>query len=151
MNREKLFRLHERLVEERARILADPSAHAAGDRLPPQLIRELADIDSATRAVAAELDRHTPKVGYGSDAAELAQHIPPASSESEMDHDGLLRLHERLVEERARILADPSAHAAGDRLPPQLIRELADIDSATRAVAAELDRHTPKVGYGSET
>jgi hypothetical protein len=67
MNREKLFRLHERLVEERARILADPSAHAAGDRLPPQLIRELADIDSATRAVAAELDRHTPKVGYGSE------------------------------------------------------------------------------------
>jgi hypothetical protein len=142
MDREKLLRLHERLVDERARILAHPSAHAAGDPLPQQQIRELADIDSATRAVAAELDRHTPKVGYGSD-------IPPVSPESEMDRDELLRLHEKLVEERGRILADPGAHAAGD-LPPQLIRELADIDGATRAVTAELDRHTPKVGYGSE-
>jgi hypothetical protein len=67
MNREKLTRLHKRLVEERARVLGDPSAHAAGDRLPPQQVRELADIDGATRAVAAELDRHTPKVGYGSE------------------------------------------------------------------------------------
>jgi hypothetical protein len=134
MNREQLLRLQERLVEERARVLADPSARTEGGRLPPQLIRELADIDSATRAVTAE----------------LARHLPPVSPGSEMDREELLRLHETLVEERARILADPSAHAPGGRLPPQLIRELADIDSATRAVAAELARHIPKVGYGSE-
>ncbi len=126
MNREQLLRLQERLVEERARILADPSAHAAGERVPSQLIHELAEIDSASRAVAAELARHRPK------------------------HEELLHLQERLVEERARILADPSAHAVGERVPSHLIRELAEIDSATRAVAAELARHTPSVGHGSE-
>jgi hypothetical protein len=126
MNREQLLRLQERLVEERARILADPSAHAAGERVPSQLIRELAEIDSAIRSVDAELARHRPK------------------------HEELLHLQERLVEERARILADPSAHVVGERLRPQLIRELAEIDSATRAVAAELARHTPSVGHGSE-
>ena len=38
-----------------------------------------------------------------------------------------------------------------ERLPAQVIRELADIDLAARAVAAELTRHTPRLGYGSES
>jgi hypothetical protein len=135
MNREQLLRLQERLVEERARILADPNAHVAGERLPPQLISKLAEIDSATRTVAAELARHPPMTGQG----------------LETNREDLLRLQERLVEERARILADPNAHMAGERLPPQLISKLAEIDSATRAVAAELARHIPSVGRGSET
>jgi hypothetical protein len=132
MNREQLLRLQERLAQERARILADPSADAEGERVPSQLIRELAEIDSASRAVAAELARHPPKAGQ------------------ETKREELLQLQERLVEERGRILADPGAHVAGERLPPQLLRELAEIDSATRAVAAELARHTASVGHGSE-
>jgi hypothetical protein len=67
------------------------------------------------------------------------------------DRNKLLGLQKRLEEERGRILADPDALAAGERLPARLIRELADIDLATRAVAAELARHTPRRGYGSET
>jgi hypothetical protein len=135
MNREQLLRLQERLVGERARLLADPRAHAADEPVPPQLIRQLAEIDSATRAVVAELARHPPEAGQG-----LAT-----------KREELLRLQERLVEERARVLADPSAHAAGEPVPPELIRQLAEIDSATRAVTAELARHIPSVGRGSET
>ncbi len=67
-----------------------------------------------------------------------------------MGRESLQRLQERLVEERARVLADPNALTAGEHLPRQLIRELAEIDSATRAVAAELARRRPRVGYGSE-
>lgn len=67
-----------------------------------------------------------------------------------MDRESLQRLQERLVEERVRVLADPDARIAGGHLPRQLIRELAEIDSATRAVAAELARRRPRVGYGSE-
>jgi hypothetical protein len=134
MEREQLLRLQERLVEERSRILADPNAHAAGDRPSPQLIRQLAEIDSATRAVTAELARHPPTTGQG----------------LETKRDELLHLQERLVEERGRILADPSVHVAGDRPSAQLIRQLAEIDSATRAVTAELARHIPSVGHGSE-
>ncbi len=67
MDREKLVRLLERLEKERGRILADQSTLLAGERLPAQLmlIRELADIDVAARAIAAELARHTPRLGYG--------------------------------------------------------------------------------------
>lgn len=67
-----------------------------------------------------------------------------------MDRENLERLQERLQEERARMLADPSMLSAGEHLPRQLIRELAELDSATRAVAAELARRRPRVGYGSE-
>jgi hypothetical protein len=65
-----------------------------------------------------------------------------------MDHEKLVRLQERLEKERGRILADQSALAASERLPAQLIRELADIDCAARAVAAELARHAARLGYG---
>jgi hypothetical protein len=67
------------------------------------------------------------------------------------DREKLVRLQERLERDRGRILADQRALATSDRLPAQLIRELADIDFAARAVAAELTRHTPRLGYGSET
>jgi hypothetical protein len=67
-----------------------------------------------------------------------------------MGRENLQRLQERLMEKRARMLADPNALTAGEYLPQQLIRELAEIDSATRAVAAELARRRPRVGYGSE-
>ena len=67
-----------------------------------------------------------------------------------MSRKSLQRLQERLVEERARVLADPNVLTSGEHLPPQLIRELAEIDSATRAVAAELARRSARVGYGSE-
>lgn len=63
----------------------------------------------------------------------------------------LMLLQEQLAVERGRILADTSAFAGRNRLPAQLIRALADIDSAARAVAAELARHMPRLGYGSET
>jgi hypothetical protein len=68
MNRESLERLQEKLEQERARVLADPNVLSAGEHLPRQLIRELAEIDSATRAVTAELARRRPRVGYGSEA-----------------------------------------------------------------------------------
>ena len=67
-----------------------------------------------------------------------------------MNRETLVHLQESLVRERERILADQSA-VASDRPAATLIRELAEIDSATRAVTAELARHTPRVGYGSET
>ena len=67
------------------------------------------------------------------------------------DRNALLRLQKRLEEERGRLLAIPDALAAGERLPQRLIRELADLDLAARAVAAELARRTPRLGYGSET
>jgi hypothetical protein len=67
MNRKNLERLQEKLEQERARMLADPHVITAGEHLPRQLIRELAEIDSATRAVAAELARRRPRVGYGSE------------------------------------------------------------------------------------
>jgi hypothetical protein len=67
MNREKLMRLQERLVRERERILAEEAA-VASERLPHELIHELAEIDAATHAVTAELARHTPRLGYGSEA-----------------------------------------------------------------------------------
>ena len=68
-----------------------------------------------------------------------------------MDRKKLVHLHERLETERRRILADQTALAESERLPARLIRELADIEGAARAVAAEIGRHTPKVGYGGET
>jgi hypothetical protein len=67
-----------------------------------------------------------------------------------MGRENLQRLQEKLVEERARVLGEQNALTAGEHLPRQLIRELAEIDSATRAVAAELARRRPRVGYGSE-
>lgn len=67
------------------------------------------------------------------------------------DRDRLLRLQKRLEAERGRLLAAPGPQAMGERLPARVIRELADIDIAARAVAAELARHTPRLGYGSET
>jgi hypothetical protein len=67
-NRENLVRLQERLENERARILADQSWVAASERLPSRLIRELADIEFAAHAVAAELTRQTPRLGHGSEA-----------------------------------------------------------------------------------
>jgi hypothetical protein len=67
-----------------------------------------------------------------------------------MDRESLQRLQEKLVEERARVLADPNVLTGDQHLPRQLIRELAEIDSATHAVAAELARRRPRVGYGSE-
>jgi hypothetical protein len=67
-----------------------------------------------------------------------------------MDHETLVRLHERLETERRRILADQTL-AENERLPAQFIHELADIGGAARAVAAEIARHTPKAGYGGET
>ncbi|HUC09898.1 MAG TPA: hypothetical protein VL985_05675 [Stellaceae bacterium] len=66
MNREKLLRLQRKLEHERGRILAGSRTTGAGDQLSPQLIREIADIDVAARAVAAELSLHTPRLGYGS-------------------------------------------------------------------------------------
>jgi hypothetical protein len=68
-----------------------------------------------------------------------------------MDHEQLASLQKRLAKERARILANQGELLESGELPAQLIRELADIDFAARAVAAELDRHTPHLGYGSET
>lgn len=67
------------------------------------------------------------------------------------DRDTLLRLQKRLETERGRLLAAPIPSPAGERLPARVIRELADIDIAARAVAAELARRTPRLGYGSET
>lgn len=66
------------------------------------------------------------------------------------DRDTLLRLQKRLETERGRLLAAPGPQVVGEQLPARLIRELADIDIATRAVAAELARRTPRLGYGSE-
>jgi hypothetical protein len=65
------------------------------------------------------------------------------------DRENLVRLQNSLEQERARILANRSAVAAGKGLSAQTIRELAEIDVAARAVAAELARHTPRLGYGS--
>jgi hypothetical protein len=67
-NRETLARLQASLENQRGRILAGQSAARASERLPAQVIRELADIDLAARAVAAELTRHTPRLGYGSES-----------------------------------------------------------------------------------
>lgn len=67
------------------------------------------------------------------------------------DREKLVQIHERFETERRRILADPAMLADGERVPPRLIRKLADIDGAARAVAAEIARHTPKVGSGGET
>lgn len=67
------------------------------------------------------------------------------------DRNTLVRLQKTLEAERGRLLAAPSAHALGERLPARVIRELAEIDVAARAVAAELARRTPRLGYGSET
>jgi hypothetical protein len=68
-----------------------------------------------------------------------------------MDRETLVRLQVKLAKERGRILADPGPLTASERIPQQMIRELADIDFAARAVAAELARHRPRLGYGSET
>jgi hypothetical protein len=68
-----------------------------------------------------------------------------------MDRETLVRLQDKLAKERGRILADPRSLMASERIPQQMIRELADIDFAARAVAAELARHRPRLGYGSET
>ncbi len=68
-----------------------------------------------------------------------------------MDREKLVRLLERLEKERGRILADQSALSANERLPAQLISDLADIDCAVRAVAAEPAQHTPRLGYSPET
>ncbi|MGH7047076.1 MAG: hypothetical protein ACREE2_11895 [Stellaceae bacterium] len=68
MQREKLERLQHRLVQERGRILAEQGGLAVTGRLPAQLLRELADLDIAARAVAAEITRHSPRLGYGSEA-----------------------------------------------------------------------------------
>lgn len=65
----------------------------------------------------------------------------------EVDCEKLVRLQE-IGEAARRILADQSTLLAGERLPAQLIRELADIDVAARAIAAELARHTSRLGYG---
>ncbi|HEY3912160.1 MAG TPA: hypothetical protein VGM07_20065 [Stellaceae bacterium] len=67
-DREKLVRLQQKLERERGRILAGQSVMAGTERLPSQLIRELAEIDFAAHAVAAELSRRTPRLGYGSEA-----------------------------------------------------------------------------------
>ncbi|HXC88958.1 MAG TPA: hypothetical protein VNV18_02230 [Stellaceae bacterium] len=66
------------------------------------------------------------------------------------EREKLVRLQASLETERGRILAGHSARAT-ERLPAHVIRELADIDLAARAVAAELTRHAPRLGYGSET
>lgn len=68
-----------------------------------------------------------------------------------MDREELVRLQEKLERERGRILAGHRATAGSERVPTQLIRELAEIDFAAHAVAAELTRRTPRLGYGSET
>jgi hypothetical protein len=65
------------------------------------------------------------------------------------DRDRLVRLQQKLEQERGRILTAPRVVGASERLSPQLIRELADIDVVARAIAAELARHTPRLGYGS--
>jgi hypothetical protein len=67
MNREMLMRFHKKLLRQRERILADQAA-LASEQPPHELIRELAEVDAATRAVGAELARRTPRVGYGSEA-----------------------------------------------------------------------------------
>jgi hypothetical protein len=68
-----------------------------------------------------------------------------------MEQEKLVQLHERLQAERRRILGNSTAIAESESLPAGLIRELADIEGAARAVAAEIARHSPKVGYGGET
>jgi hypothetical protein len=68
-----------------------------------------------------------------------------------IDREQLVRLYERLETERGRILADQRTLEECERLPAQLIRDLADIEGAARAVATEIARHTPQVGYGAET
>jgi hypothetical protein len=68
-----------------------------------------------------------------------------------LDRLQLVRLQEKLDRERDRILADRRVSAENDRLPAQLIRDLAEVDFASRAVAAEIDRRRPRLGYGSET
>lgn len=67
----------------------------------------------------------------------------------EFDRDRLVRLQQKLEQERRRILAGPRIVGSSDRISPQLVRELADIDVVARAVAAELARHSPRLGYGS--
>jgi len=66
--RETLVRLQDRIEQERGRILADHQALRANGRLPAQLIHELAELDIAARAVAAEITRHSPRLGFGSEA-----------------------------------------------------------------------------------
>jgi len=68
-----------------------------------------------------------------------------------IDREQLVRLYERLETERGRILAEQRSLAESERPPAQLIRDLADIEGAVRAVAAEIARHTPRLGYGTET
>jgi hypothetical protein len=65
-DRQKLVQLQKKLEQERGRIIANRSALPAGGGLPGEMIRELADIEVAARAVAAELARHSPRLGYGS-------------------------------------------------------------------------------------
>jgi hypothetical protein len=67
------------------------------------------------------------------------------------EREKLMRLQEIAEKERGRILADQSTLEAREKLPEQLIRELADVDLAAHAIAAELTRHTPRPGRGSET
>lgn len=69
----------------------------------------------------------------------------------ETNRDNLVRLQATLERQRQRILTSHAAYPGSDRVPAHVIRELADIDLAARAVAAELTRHTPRLGYGSVT
>jgi hypothetical protein len=67
-----------------------------------------------------------------------------------LDRRQLVRLQGKLERERDRILTDRRVIAENGGLPAQLIRELAEVDFASRAVAAEIDRRRPRLGYGSE-
>jgi hypothetical protein len=65
-DRQKLMQLQKKLEQERGRIIANRSVLPTDNSLPTQVVRELADIELAARAVAAELARHSPRLGYGS-------------------------------------------------------------------------------------
>jgi hypothetical protein len=58
-----------------------------------------------------------------------------------MDHETLVRLHEKLETERRRILADQTL-AENERLPAQFIHELADIGGAARRRCRDRSAHT---------
>jgi hypothetical protein len=66
-------------------------------------------------------------------------------------HEKLLQLYERLQAERQRILVNSTQFTESETLPAELIGALADIHGASRAVAAEIELHSSKVGYGGET
>ena len=69
---------------------------------------------------------------------------------SGLPHESLLALAKRLEAERSRIVELLLAAPEDQPLNSDLLGKLAVVQGACAAVAAEIEKHTPTVGYGSE-